>query len=237
MTGSPTVSQLVKAAALEHLASLGLRQRAGSSLWFDDRGWWLINVEFQPSRRQGTYLNVGAMWLWNDRDHWAFDDGSRVYWRADGSFTSEIPFGERGWTDFLDYRTPEQFTNDLGRVARVAAQQVQQLREQFPDPRAAANQLTSRSTRPAESNLWHLFNSAAAAGLSGDTQTARRLLDTITVDSLEPDWAHELAGRSAELSNLTDNALRNRLIETIEATRQRLKLPTTPLHLSSPDAA
>jgi len=229
MTGRGTVSQLVKAAAREHLAPLGLRQRAGSRLWFDDRGWWLANVEFQPSRRQGTYLNVGAMWLWNDRDHWAFDDGSRVYWRGEGSFTHEVPLGERGWTDFLDYRTPVQFTKEIDRVARVAAQRVQQLREQFSDPRAAAEQLTSRSTRRGESRLWHLFNGGAAAGLSGNAQTARRCFDSIAVDSLEPEWAHELATRSAQLRELADDALRNRLIETINATRQRLNLPTQAL--------
>lgn len=223
------MSRLVTAAAREHLAPRGLRPR-GRWLWIDDRGWSLIIVEFAPDRGLGVHLNVGAMWLWTDRDHFAFDDGDRVWWRADGTFTTTVSPGEPGWNSTLDHITPHRFARDIDMVADVAARRVAQLRSRFPDPRTAAHHLNARPARLAESRWWHLYHQGAAAGLSGDTDTARRAFDGITPDRLEADWQHHLAHRAAELSALADDptALRARLVETVHTTRQNLALPATP---------
>jgi hypothetical protein len=48
-------------------------------VWLDDHTWWLVVVEFQPSSwSQGSYLNVGAMWLWHDKNRLAGDLGGLV---------------------------------------------------------------------------------------------------------------------------------------------------------------
>jgi TrkA-C domain len=64
------VSKLIARAARAKLGPLGLLRRGQSRLWIDDRGWWTINVEFQPSRfTKRSYLNVGHQHLWVRRNH------------------------------------------------------------------------------------------------------------------------------------------------------------------------
>ncbi|WP_146604008.1 hypothetical protein [Micromonospora deserti] len=230
MPDRAATSRLVAAAARQHLQPLGLHWRGASRLWFDDRGWWLIVVEFQPSRSHGTYLSIAAMWLWHERDYWSFDDGDRIYWRNDAAFVTQPPIGEAGWTSFLNFINAEQFTRDITMVTGIAAQRVEQLRSQFADPAATAQQLASRTTRHGESPWWHAYHTGSAAALAGDPDTARQAFHRITVGNLDPDWAHDLAQHARQLADLADNppALQQRVIDVIHATRQRLKLP--PAH-------
>ncbi|MGI5170014.1 hypothetical protein ACQEU3_37245 [Spirillospora sp. CA-253888] len=75
------------------LRPLGLRQVGRSRTRTADHGWWLIVVEFQPSRwSQGSHLNVGTMWLWRDTSHLGFDHGHRV--REHVGFRNEAQFAE-----------------------------------------------------------------------------------------------------------------------------------------------
>ncbi|MGC4750586.1 hypothetical protein ACLQ28_33730 [Micromonospora sp. DT201] len=221
--------RLITAATRECLEPLGLR-RGKSRSWYDDRDWWIINVEFQASRRPGTYLNIGAMWLWTDQEHWSFDEGCRVHWQGDGSFASTTPLGERGWTNFLDFRTADQFSHDVRSLAQIAARRVAELRAQFPDPPSVVRQLASRRTRSDESPWWHAYHTGAAAAFCGDAATARRSFDRITPNNLGVEWEHDLARRASELSSLANDpdALRQRLHTTVQATRQRLKLSPGP---------
>lgn len=72
-------NRLIRDAAKRHLSLLGVQQRGRSRTWIDDRGWWLITVEFQPSSwSRGTYLNVGATWLWYFKNYLSFDLGYRI---------------------------------------------------------------------------------------------------------------------------------------------------------------
>ena len=87
-------SRLITAAAREVLRPLGLFQKGRSRTWLDDRGWWLGVVEFQPSSfSKGSYLNVGAMWLWHRTiKHIQFDVGHRVADVGYVEFESEAQF-------------------------------------------------------------------------------------------------------------------------------------------------
>ncbi|HEX4035315.1 MAG TPA: hypothetical protein VHX66_12810, partial [Solirubrobacteraceae bacterium] len=70
MAREPPHSKLLTTAAREVLRPMGLRQKRRSRVWLDDRAWWVGVVEFQASSfSPGTYLNVGAMWLWRRADH------------------------------------------------------------------------------------------------------------------------------------------------------------------------
>jgi hypothetical protein len=72
-------SKIIAQAAKETLSPLGVFQKGRSRTWIDDRGWWIVVVEFQPSSwSRGSYLNVGAMWLWHEKDYFSFDFGSRI---------------------------------------------------------------------------------------------------------------------------------------------------------------
>ena len=64
-------NRVIDAEARQALKPLGLYRKGKSRVWYDDHGWWLIQVEFQPSAWfRGSYLNVGisassAFLRWN----------------------------------------------------------------------------------------------------------------------------------------------------------------------------
>ncbi|PZG23815.1 hypothetical protein C1I95_02755 [Micromonospora craterilacus] len=200
-------------------------------MWYDDRAWWLSIVEFQPGRGLGTYLNVGAMWLWAKRDHWAFDEGSRLYWRDDGSFVTRPPVGERGWSQHVDFLKPDQFFRDVTLTAGVAAGRIVELRAQFPHVGAVAESLTSRAARPDESLLWHAYHAGTAAAVCGDVMPARQHLTHVVSADLAASWERALAAQASDLLGLMDDrvALHERLVQTVNQTRKRLKLPVAAL--------
>lgn len=191
----------------------------------------MIVVEFQPGRSPGTYVNVGAMWLWTERVFWAFDEGCRLYWRDDATFVSEPPLGEGGWRQQADFLNTDQFTRDVALAVKVAAARVTELRTQLPDVAAVAARLTGRPTRLGESPLWHAFHSGAAAALSGDLSAAARSLTEVVSADLQVEWEHDLAAEASELLGLMNHpvALRRRLVETIGRSRHMLKLPAADL--------
>ena len=57
--------KIINIAAKKVLAPKGLFRKGASRIWMDDNGYFIIQVEFQPSgRSQGSYLNVGISFLW-----------------------------------------------------------------------------------------------------------------------------------------------------------------------------
>ena len=136
-------SRLIASAAREVLAPLGLHRRGRSRTWFDDRVWWLGVVAFQPSGfSRGSYLNVGATWLWGGKDYVSYDAGGRV-----------------GHAPFVSYENDEQFAPEARRLAGIAAAEVAELRAAFPTVSAAADYLFAN----AHINGWPRFNAAIAA--------------------------------------------------------------------------
>ena len=209
------------------LGPLGVKQNRRSRLWYDDRGWSLILVEFQPGRSLGTYLNAGAMWLWADRPVWAFDFGGRTYWRDDASFTWQPPDGEAGWQQHVDFLNADQFSRDVTFLARVAALQIEDLRHQFPDVAAVGRRLTSTPGRRDESPLWRAFHGGAAAALGGDLTAAEQKFTQVASADVHVEWEQQLAAQAVGLLQLMHDpvALRDRLLEAMSRGRHRLGLP------------
>jgi hypothetical protein len=218
------------------LRPLGLKQKRRSRLWYDDRGWSLTTVEFQPGRSLGTYLNVGAMWLWANRPVWARDYGGRTYWRDDTSFTWQPPYGEAGWQQHVDFLDADQFSREVTFLARVAALQVEELRHQFPDVAAAAEWLTSTPARRDESPLWSAFHGGAAAALNGNLTAAKQNLTRVASADKHVEWEHQLAAQAVGLLQLMHDpvALRNRLLEATSLSRH---LPGLPAAVADSDTA
>lgn len=228
MADRAATARLIAAAARRHLRPLGLHRKGRSRLWYDDRGWSLIVVEFQTSGNDGTYLNIAAMWLWDEFEHWTLDDGDRISWRDDGSFLPE-PHDELGWEGFLSVITPDQFARDIDTVAGVAARRVEQLRSEFPDPAGTAARLAGRPTRPGEDAGWHTYHTGAAAALAGDADAARQAFHRIAATTATFEWEIVRARTATELAALADDpsALRQRIVELIEKRRRVLGLPPT----------
>jgi hypothetical protein len=113
-------SLILERAAREALAPLGVSQMGRTRTWLDDRRWYAIFVDFEPSDfSQGSYLSIGINWLWSEKDYWAFDVGHRV-------------------TDYVEYESDAQFEPEAERLATRAAREVTRYRARFATAAHAA---------------------------------------------------------------------------------------------------
>ncbi len=137
-------------------------QKGRSRTWLDDNGWWLAIVEFQPSGfSRGSYLNVGAMWLWRP------DDDPFLFYAVGGRVA-----------EFVAFESEEDFAPKARGLALRAAQEVERLRALFPDvARAAAYLVAEVDKYPEEKNPEEAFDAAIASGLVGAAERARSLFD------------------------------------------------------------
>ncbi len=206
---SSTLNTAISNAAKARLLPIGCQQAGRSRTWISDQRYWLIVVEFQPSSWQkGTYLNVGAMWLWRARKGYAFHVGYRV-------------------ADFLPFYNPEQFGPVIGDIAAKAAQEVQRLREQFKTLNDICRYLVDRTS---ETN-WQIFHAAIAAGLVGDVDTARRLFQAFAgMPIRNVQWQTELRARNIALAAQLDqpSLFRSSVLAIIHECRQLNGLPADP---------
>ncbi len=151
-TRPPSHNTLLAGAARKHLACIGMQRKGQSRVWFKDHGWWLAVVEFQPSAwSRGSYLNVAAMWLWNAKDYWSFDEGGRV-------------------EAFHEFKDTDPFSDVAEALAARAREEVHALLERFPSMAAVASHLRRHS----DDNPWHSYHAAMAALATGDAGHAQK---------------------------------------------------------------
>jgi hypothetical protein len=196
-------NRVLREAAREVLAPLGLSQKGRSRTWLDDRGWHAIVVEFQPSSwSKGSYLNVGATWLWFAKDHFSFDYGYRV---------RDHEEAERGdWA-----------ATSLS-LAQSAAKRVLAIRDEATDVTAAARLLRVEAAQP----WWPEFHAAVSSGLAGDDAGAQRIFAALLRHEAPHPWQRELQRRAgdfyAHLGNSHDFQIH--VIGVIQRCRLALKL-------------
>lgn len=183
MAHSDEVGRLIAAAAKAALLPLGCQRIGRSRSWISDQRFWLIVIEFQPSSwENGSYLNVGAMWLWRARKGHAFNAGYRI-------------------ANFVPFYNSEQFCSAAAELAGQAAREVQRLRGQFQSLRDIYHYLIENTS---EKNR-QIFHAAIAAGLVGEVDTARRLFQAYAdVESCEAQWVTELRAKNAALAAQLD---------------------------------
>jgi len=98
-------------------------------------------VEFQQSSwSKGSYLNVGACFLWNEKDFLSFDAGHRV----------------EGFHEFI---SDAQFALAATFLAERAGQEVLALRERFASP----SHVEAWMAANAGLSLWGHYHAAVAA--------------------------------------------------------------------------
>lgn len=198
---------LIAQAARTALRPIGCIQKGRSRIWLDDHHWWVTVVEFQPSGwSKGTYLNVGACWLWSTKDFLSFDDGHRI-----GSFTS----GEN-----LD-----GFESAVEGVAARAKQEVLHFRQRFAALPAVAEHLNSKETRP--SDVRSHYHAGVSAGLVGrQAESERRLRAVLAAEERDVEWVNNLKTECDRLLHLVNDApaFRNHISSVVAASRAALKL-------------
>lgn len=218
MSRPDELGRLIAAAAKAALLPLGCQRIGRSRSWISDERYWLIVIEFQPSSWQkGSYLNVGAMWLWRAREEHAFHVGYRI-------------------ADFAPYYNPEQFSSTATVLATQAAEEVLRLREQFKSIHHVYRYLVDHTpeTRP------DIFHAAIAAGLVRDFDTASRLFQKYAdIPTHGYDWVIELNAKIAKLAAQLDRPelFRRSVLEVIQECRSLIQLPVDWACLDSLEAS
>jgi hypothetical protein len=202
-------NRLIAQAAKEVLAPLGLGRQGRSRTWLDDHSWWLGVVEFQPSDwSRGTYLNVGAMWLWHrDKDYVYFDLSHRV----DGGL--------------LRYDNDEQFLPEIRQLALRAAAEVERLRGRIRTFEDVARELTPSAVAHGG---WAAWDAAMALGLAGETEAAAAMFARVIATDDDRDWWLAAKREAAELQKLLKSdvkAFRAEVNGWIADYREALRLP------------
>ena len=194
-------------AARTHLRPIGVIQKGKSRTWLDDRGWFVTVVEFQPSGfSKGSYLNVGAHFLWTWTDSLSFDLGHRI-------------------DHFVDYESEEQFAAEADRLAKRAAQEVLAIRERLRSPTALTAVLDARPGGKG----WLEYHAAVALGLSGRSEEAQArflyLADLAADDDRE--WVREKRERCRQFASLVTDSpgFVDMISDLIRQHRAQLKLP------------
>jgi len=207
MAGASEHGRIIAAAATAALEPLGCVRRGQSRIWQDDRRYWAINVEFQPSGwSKGSYLNVHVTWLWA-----AVTRGYQFSYRA-GSF---IPF-----------ETAEQFAPLMADMAATAAAEVKKVRERFKSyPAILAHIRASAARRP---DFWNDYDAGVASALAGDIADAQQYFAQIDAWDTEGwPWripAKENASRLKALLG-SPQSFQNAILADIALRRQFMRLP------------
>jgi hypothetical protein len=209
MAATPIHSKLITAAARDVLRPMGMLQKGQSRFWTDDHQWWVCGVEFQPSSwSRGSYLNVFAMWLWQVKDYWSFDEGSRV-------------------EGFVGFQNEDQFAAEAKRLAQRAAEQVQRYRGLFPNVRAVSKYYLEKT--PDAPNSWQTFHSGMACALAGRVADAERFFDWYLSKSSSgsAQWFIDSQADAASLRAIVrkQDEFRNTIIDRVKRARTLLKLP------------
>ena len=130
-------NSVIDAQARRILKPFGLARQGKSRVWIDDHGWWLIQVEFQPSSwSRGSYLNVDINWMLYEGNAGAFNFGSRV----------DVPF--------ISAVGNENFEDDACKLALRAKEEVSQLRSKFATPIAAVGEYAETDCR----SIWDNYS-------------------------------------------------------------------------------
>jgi len=174
-------NKVITVAAKKALEPLGLRQQRKSRIWYDDRGWWAIVVEFQPSSwSRGSYLNVAVSWMFYERSYWAYDIGGR----AEG---------------FQSASDGQDFEAAMQGVAGQAARLVQGYRERF----VTLDEMYAHYRTTIERHGgWPDYYAGVLAGLRGDRASAEQHFSSVVGASATTTWHRALQFRCQDLKRL-----------------------------------
>lgn len=205
--GTGIHSVLLTETAKRILGPLGLVQKGRSRTWLADQDWWMIAVEFQPSGwSQGSYLNVGSMWLWNVKSYMSFDEGYRV-------------------EGFAPFESVEQFRPIAEHLVRRAAESVSHYRSLFPTVQSVSDFYLKNCPHAG----WPSFNAAVAHGLSGRIEAAKQMFSRWGDEAVgDSEWIKHARLDTEKLLGLVGDqeGFRDLISTRVLQTRELHRLPT-----------
>lgn len=210
MTKRNEHDHLIAAAAKAALAPIGCFRSRRSRLWLSDNRYWAVMVEFQPSSfSKGCYLNVGASWLWYEKKRGGLN--FNVGYRVDDA-------------GFIPFESAAQFRPLIDAMAARAALEVQRIQMKFSSIDAISRYLNS----DLNTTILDLFHAAVAAGLNGETQSARSSFERLLALPMSFEWQSELRAKAAELTVAINdlNKFRYAVADIIKSRRLAAGLPS-----------
>lgn len=207
--------KIIAAAAKSALTPLGFQRKGASRIWFADKGYWLLVIEFQPSAwSKGSYLNVAAHWLWS-----SISDGLQVVLSFD--------YGGRAGT-FISFESEAQFSPQAASLAETAAAESRRLSASLVSIEAVADCLIAEERKATDMKCrghWGALHAGIAAGLASKPGAALAMFDAILANPAPPGSVlHPMAEKMSELLD-DDRAFRGYVVGVINGQRQKLKLP------------
>jgi hypothetical protein len=197
--------KLITAAAKAALLPLGCKQVGRSRTWISDEGFWLIVIEFQPSGwSRGTYLNVGAMWLWIELPGFRFNYGYRE-------------------GDFIPFETPEQFTPLVEQHAKRATERIRELQAKFQ----SIEDVKEHVLKHLPNDNRQIYHAIIACGLAGEAERAWALIEEFQLSAANVRYPDPRASLIRELSESLDDTprFRDAIADVITKCRAAHKLP------------
>jgi hypothetical protein len=204
-------NKIIATAAKAALGPQNFRQKGSSRMWLSDHGWWLRVVEFQPSAwSKGSYLNVGAHWLWSEGRHLTLDFGGRV-------------------VEHQQYESDEQFKIAAFDLAKQGAISAEDLSGTFPSPEAAADLLvhdvrTGKNYRNGHP-IWAAYNAGIAAGFVGRMTEATEMFALVKAYPATEGSIPHLSVAKLENMLSDSSVFKNKVASLIDQRRAALKLP------------
>jgi len=211
MSGAQDHDRIIAEAAKRALAPIGFRRKGQSRVWLADRGYWLSVVEFQPSgRSKGSYLNVSPHWLWGLTDTLSFD-------RPVHEVRSFIEFGDATEFKFL--------ADEQAATAARTSLELSEIYQHFPH----VAQVLAGEEKDKSVGGWPAFNAGMAAGIVGECEAARVLLQS-TLDSFA-NWNRTFDEPLRELIDATTEPSRFSRLAKKRIAGRRLTLGLQPFEL------
>lgn len=168
-------NKIINAVAKNVLALHGLFRQGASRVWLQDNGYYITQVEFQPSSwSKGSYLNVGISFLWESTEDLnsvlAFNFGYRV----DG-------------ISFVDYTGDDvRFEKEIQNLAQKALGKVIEY-EKFRDLEYAKKALVKGEKNP----LWQDYDLIMLCFLKGDFTEGLKLFNNFLDNFKKRFWEGE----------------------------------------------
>lgn len=172
----------------------GLFRKGSSRILLEDHGFYLIQVEFQPSAyAKGAYLNVGVSFLFQ------YTDG----------LNETLPYHIGGRiAEFIEYRDDESFRKEMEQYAEKAMEKVREFRE-LESFEAAGEVLQKQiQNKGTDRFCWEMYELAMLNFLSGDWEEGNSML-AVTMDALNRNyvWGRHTTPWLAEVYDICENCL------------------------------
>ena len=182
----PAHSKIVNKVARELLKPLGLKQKGQSRIWIDDNSWWLISVEYTPSRwSAGTGLLVGVNWLWCPVDVLGF----------------RMSHDEK----HIEFKCEEEFIKNSYEYTKKAIDKIVEFRSHLKTPQTAQEYLL-KNELDSDEDIWSCLNKALICVLTNHKESDY-LLEKVVNCSEDRVWAIPVKDFASELLKV-DNCKR-----------------------------